>query len=107
MFANRLSPIEYDYFSQLDEPSVVMEIILIKNKYLDTKSIKITEFFRILISGYYLDGATSIPTPYENPGRMEIIKLLLLKSNSWDTSNYTVNIHYRNFVSFSCMYWVL
>ena len=34
--------------------------------------------------------------PAENPRRMEIIKLLLLKSNSWDTSNYTININYPN-----------
>jgi len=65
-----------------------MKIILLKNKKLDTKSIKITECYRILLSRYYLDGATKIPTPYENPRRMKIIKLLLLKSNSWDISNY-------------------
>ena len=65
-----------------------MKIILLKNKNLDTKSIKITEIYRILPSRYYLDGATKIPTPSENPRRMEIIKLLLLKSNSWDISNY-------------------
>ena len=65
-----------------------MKINLLKNNNLDTKSIKITEIYRILLSRYYLDGATKIPTPYENPVRMEIIKLLLLKSNSWDISNY-------------------
>jgi len=65
-----------------------MKIILLKNKNLDTKSIKITEFYKILLSRYYLDGATKISRPYENPRRMKIIKLLLLKSNSWDISNY-------------------
>ena len=65
-----------------------MKIILLKNKKLDTKSIKITECYRILLSRYYLDGATKIPTPSENPRRMEIIKLLLLKLNSSDILNY-------------------
>ena len=65
-----------------------MKIISLKNKNLDTKSIKITECYRILLSRYYLDGVTKIPPPYENPRRMEIIKFLLLKSNSWDISNY-------------------
>ena len=65
-----------------------MKKILLKNKNLGTESIKITEFYRILLSRYYLDGATKIPTPYENPRRMEIIKLLLLKSNPWDILNY-------------------
>ena len=65
-----------------------MKIILLKNNNLDTKSIKITEMYRILLSRYVLDGATKIPTPSENPRRMEIIKLLLLKSNSWDISNF-------------------
>ena len=68
--------------------SVVIKINLLKNKNLDTKSIKITEFYRNLLSRDYLDGARKIPMSYENPRRMEIIKLLLLKSNSWDISNY-------------------
>ena len=65
-----------------------MKIILLKNKNLDTKSIKITEIYRILPSRYYLDGAIKIPTPSEDPRRMGIIKLLLLKLNSWDILDY-------------------
>ena len=83
---------------------VVMNIILLKNKNLDTKSIKITEIYRILPSRYYLAGATKIPTHSENPRRMEIIKLLLLKSNSWDISNfiwvYNILIVFHFFVCF-------
>ena len=80
-----------------------MKIILLKNNNLDTKSIKITEIYRILLSRYYLDGATKIPTPSENPRRMEIIKLLLLKLNSWDISNYIwVNIILILFHFFVC-----
>ena len=84
-----------------------MKIILLKNKNLDTKSIKITEFYKILLSRYYLDGATKIPTPYENPRRKGINKFLFLKSNSWDISNYIMSIYYLNFNSFSCMFWGL
>ena len=80
-----------------------MKIILLKNKDLDTESIKITEFYRILRSRYYLDGATKIPTPYESPRRMEIIKLLLLKSNSWDISNYK-NKYILSKFCFICLY---
>ena len=65
-----------------------MKIILLKNNNLDTKSIKITEIYRMLPSRNYLDGAIEIPTPSENPKRMEIIKLPLLKLNSSDISNY-------------------
>ena len=54
-----------------------------------------------------LDGATKIPTPYENPRRMGISKLLLLKSNSWDISNYIMSIYYLNFISFPCIFWGL
>ena len=80
---------------------VVMKIILLKNKILNTKSIKFTEIYRILLSRYYLDGATKIPTPSENPRRMEIIKLLLLKSNSWDILiiyGYIISYFYFTFL---------